>query len=125
MVSCGQQGEVADISLLNGYWTIEKVVFPDGSEKEYSLSPTIDYFELRDTSGFRKKVQPQLNGTYTTSNDAINFSLKVSGEQYHMVYYNESESWEEQLAALDSLNMVLVSDGKITYHYARFQPLLD
>ena len=125
MVSCGQETEVTDPSLINGYWTIEKVVFPDGSEREYTLSPTIDYFELRDTMGFRKKVQPQLDGTYITSDDAINFDLQVSEGQYHMIYRNETESWREKLSALDSLKMILVSDGKITYHYTRFQPLLD
>ncbi|HUH45768.1 MAG TPA: lipocalin family protein, partial [Arenibacter sp.] len=60
---------------LNGYWEIEKVTFPDGSEKKYTISTSIDYIEIQDQKGFRKKVQPNLSGTYDTSDDAEPFSL--------------------------------------------------
>lgn len=59
-----------DLKNLNGYWEIEKVTFPNGETKDYSVSTTIDYIELKDGGGFRKKVQPRFNGTFETSNDA-------------------------------------------------------
>ena len=36
-----------DLKNLNGYWEIEKVTFPNGETKDYSVSTTIDYIELK------------------------------------------------------------------------------
>jgi hypothetical protein len=36
--SCQQEIKSEDISKINGYWEIEKVVFEDGKDKDYKLS---------------------------------------------------------------------------------------
>lgn len=43
-VSCKEAVKVTDVQNLNGYWEIEKVILPDGEDKEYKTSETFDFF---------------------------------------------------------------------------------
>ena len=67
VLSCQQKIKETDISNLNGYWEIEKVELPDGDKKEYKVNETIDFFKIEANKGFRKKVMPQLDGSYLTN----------------------------------------------------------
>ncbi len=111
------------IPQLNGYWEIKKVVFPDGKSKEYQMSTTVDYIQLEGLKGFRKKVQPQLDGTYGTSNDAELFSIMEDGDDLHIHYKNELSEWSETLMKLDEDTFWVVNEAGIQYHYERFQPI--
>lgn len=122
--ACKKQVAWDQIPNLNGYWEIEKVSFPDGSEKKYSLNTTIDYIEINGKQGYRKKVQPKLNGTYDTSNDAEKFTLLEKEGSIGMYYKNEISEWEEKITTIDK-NSFSVSDiEQITYHYKRFKPII-
>ncbi|MDH3796380.1 MAG: hypothetical protein OER83_05865, partial [Flavobacteriaceae bacterium] len=48
LVGCGSKKEPIDLDMLNGYWEIEKVSFPDSSVKTYDISTTIDFFTFGD-----------------------------------------------------------------------------
>ena len=78
MLSCKQKIKEADISNLNGYWEIEKVDLPDGDKKEYKVNETIDFFKIENKKGFRKKVMPQLDGTYLTNDHICSFGKRRS-----------------------------------------------
>ena len=95
----------------------------DGSVKEYTLSPTVDFFQLKDSTGYRKKVQPQLDGTYLTSDDAIGFQLRVTNDRHFLYYSIDEDSWTEEIRLLNSEKLVLVSADEIAYHYVRFKPI--
>ena len=123
MAACEPRLQQEDLNHLNGYWEIEKVIFPDGSVKEYSVSTTIDYIEYNDLSGFRKKVQPNLSGTFTTSDDAEFFRIAVKKDTFIMMYTNEFSQWEEVIRSVDNEEMVLVSQEGVAYFYKRFQPI--
>ena len=51
--ACHQKVTSNDIANLNGYWEIEKVIFSNGSKKEYTYNESYDYFQIKDKSGFR------------------------------------------------------------------------
>ncbi len=123
IASCEPTLKQEDLKHLGGYWEIEKVVFPDGSSREYSLSATIDYFEYEDLKGFRKKVQPNLKGTYTTSDDAEFFEIATKKDIFILRYTNELSQWEEVIKSVDEVGLVLVSQDGVTYFYKRFQPI--
>jgi len=74
-LGCSNSVSKEDLQNLNGYWEIEKVVFPNGETKDFKVSTTIDYIETEMSKGFRKKMQPKFDGTYTTSNDAELFTI--------------------------------------------------
>ena len=117
--SCNQQGKSADIAALNGYWEIDKVVFPGGSDKNYSVNQLVDYFEVKDTKGFRKKLQPKGDGSFLTSDDAQEFEILQDGGSYLIRYRNSMSNWEEEVVELSPEKLVLRSDAGTEYHYKR------
>ena len=121
--ACKEKVDRDHISEMNGYWEIEKVIFPDGSEKEYTISTSIDYIEIKDGKGFRKKVQPKLNGTYDTSNDAEPFSLIEKNGNFSMHYKNAMSEWEEKITDLSKNRLALSSQEGISYLYRRYEAI--
>src|SRR5690606_5616410 len=89
--------EQGDLHYLNGYWEIQQVDFPDGTSKDYTLNPTIDFISLQDGEGFRKKMRPSFNGTYATSRDTEYFTLATKPGEFLMQYKKGGGSWEETL----------------------------
>ena len=123
LLGCNPKIQKEDLKHLNGYWEIAEVEFADGQTKEYGISTTIDYIELNVMSGFRKKVQPQLNGSYKTSDDAENFKIIEKDEVLIIVYGEGRQQWEEEVITLnENLFSVRNQDGKI-YRYKRYEPL--
>ena len=118
-LSCGQDPNDQKTHLA-GYWVIEKAEMPDGTEKLFQLSTTIDFIEVTGDSGVRKKVQPKIDGSFLTNDAAEKFNLKVENDSLHMYYETPFDSWKETvLQARDSVLVVLNRDGKI-YSYRKF-----
>lgn len=122
-VACQSEVSKEDLKQLNGYWEIKTVVFPDGTTKEYKSSSTVDYFEIENLKGFRKKVQPKLNGTYDTSNDAELFTIVKKERGFQMVYKNELSEWSETLLSLHETSFSVVNKEGVRYDYNRFEPI--
>ena len=76
--ACQQKVTPNDIAYLNGYWEIEKVVFSNGSKKEYTYNESYDYFQIKENSGFRKKVMPQLDGRFLVNNQIEKIKITFS-----------------------------------------------
>lgn len=55
LVGCRNKVNKLDLPHLNGYWEIKEVTFPDGSKKEYTVNTSIDYIEVKEHEGFRKR----------------------------------------------------------------------
>lgn len=111
--------------MLNGYWEIEEVLFPDGNSKKYSINTTIEYIEYDNKSGFRKKVQPRLDGTFITSDDAESFEIVEKNNKFIVLYKNELSQWEEEIRTLSAEKLVLASKEGVVYYYKRFEGVLD
>ncbi len=125
LTGCNKAISKSDLGLLEGYWEIEEVAGADGSSRKYGLNATIDYIHLDDGMlGYRKKVQPQLDGSFITSDDAAGFEIFEKDGAFIMVYKSAGQEWSEQLIKLDTLAFSVVSAENITYHYKRFQPLV-
>ncbi|MDC7995553.1 lipocalin family protein [Altibacter sp. HG106] len=120
-VSCGSEDPETMIPYIEGYWEIKEVTLDDGSVKSFRVNTTIDYIERTDREGFRKKLQPNLDGSFRTSNLAESFTLSISEDSLRMHYTTPYDSWTETvLQAEDSLLQVLNRDGKI-YTYQKFR----
>ena len=112
-----------DLHFLNGYWEISEVEFPDGSIKEYGMNTSIDFIQLKEEKGYRKKMKPQFDGTYDTSKDMENFEVSDINETFTLRYKNEFSEWEEKLVQLDSVSFSVINQEGITYRYERFEPI--
>jgi len=122
-MACAEKISVSDLNHINGYWEIVKVEFPNGEIKDYDINTTIDYFEYENMKGFRKKVQPALDGSYATSSDAESFRINERDDLFWMSYQNDLSSWEEQIEVISESILVVKNKEDISYHYKRFEPI--
>lgn len=121
--ACNKSISDADINKLNGYWEIEKVVFPDGTQKEYAINETFDYFDVKNNKGFRKKVMPQLNGTFIANESLEKINIRKEQDKYFIYYTTDFSKWKEELLAVSDEELVLINDAKKEYHYKKAEPI--
>ena len=119
VLSCKQKITDADISNLNVYWEIEKVELPDGDKKEYKVNETIDFFKIDGNKGFRKKVMPQLDGTYLTNDIQEDIVIAVKDGDATIQYKTTYASWKEEIIELTKDKLVVKNEQDLEYHYKR------
>ena len=119
--SCGNS--VGKPELLNGYWEIRAVEFPDGQQKEYLANSTVDFFQLTGREGFRKKVHPQANGTFQTSDDAAPLRIVQQEGTVFLLFEQEEGSWQEEVLKLTDSELITRHDNGLKYTYERHNPL--
>lgn len=113
----------ADLPYLNGYWEIAEVEFPEGITQQYPINPSVDFIYLEMGKGFRKKMQPRVNGTYSASQEVISFTIKPVAHTFILQYKNDFSSWEETLIQLDSTTFSVRNNEDVLYSYKRFNPI--
>ncbi len=118
-LSCKQKITEADLSNLNGYWEIEKVELPDGDKKEYKVNETIDFFKIEANKGFRKKVMPQLDGTYLTNDVQEDVTVVLKDGDASLQYKTTYASWNEEIIELTKDKLVVKNEQEIEYFYKR------
>lgn len=104
---------------LNGYWEIKSVTLPGGKEKEYTASPTVDYFEIKGNKGFRKKVMPQVDGTYMASDSSEDITLTEKDGKTYLDYSTKFAKWQEELVSVNDDALVIKNAHGIEYHYIK------
>ena len=118
-LSCKQKITEADLSNLNGYWEIEKVELPDGDKKEYKVNETIDFFKIEANKGFRKKVMPQLDGTYLTNDIQEDVIVVIKDGNASLQYKTTYAYWKEVIIELTKDKLVVKNQQEIEYYYKR------
>ena len=112
------------LEFVNGYWEIEQVTFPNGDEKEYKFNEMIDYIQINDDKkGFRKKVKPNLDQTFSTSNHQEYIEAKIENDSLNLYYKTPFNSWKETVLSANDKQLTIVLKNNVTYTYKRFQPL--
>ncbi len=125
IASCQQNDPEAQLKNLDGYWEIDRVEVEKDSVIKYGMSPYIDYIEMKDSTGFRKKLKPELNGEFSTTENEEKISAKIEDRKLILEYSTPYASWQEEvLEANDKSLVVINSDGK-TYYYKRFESVIN
>lgn len=122
LMSCKEKVKPEDVAKINGYWEIEKVNLPDGNEKNYKVNSTVDYFEVKNDSGFRKKVMPQLDGKYLVNDEYEKVKVVLEDEKVFLKYSTEYSEWKEELLEISDEKMVVKNEAEIEYEYKRPTP---
>jgi len=122
-VSCQQKIKPADIAKINGYWEIEKVVFDKGEDKDYKMNESYDFFEIANNKGIRKKVMPQLNGTFLVNDAFEKVVVRFDKDKVYLDYVTDYAKWSEELVALSDKELVLKNAEKKEYHYKKTGPI--
>lgn len=122
-VSCKQEIKPADIAKLNGYWEIEKVVFDKGEDKDYGMNESFDFFEIKNNKGIRKKVMPQFDGTFLTSDSFENVSVRFKDDMVFLDYKTDYAKWSEELISISDKELVVKNQENKEYHYKKAGPI--
>ncbi|QBN18443.1 lipocalin family protein [Flavobacterium nackdongense] len=123
-VSCQQKINPSAISKINGYWEIEKVVFEEGEDKNYTVNESYDYFEIdANNNGFRKKVMPQLDGTFVVNDTQENLKIRFANDKVFFDYNTPYAKWSEELIAVSEEKLVFKNTEDKEYHYKKATPI--
>tara|TARA_B110000037_G_scaffold84468_1_gene100308 strand:+ start:251 stop:673 length:423 start_codon:yes stop_codon:yes gene_type:complete len=122
ITDCKSPIKEREISSLEGYWEITKVVFQDGTTKPYIVNTTVDYIGIEGLNGYIKKMKPGLDGRYQTSNKAAQFKLLLRNEVWEMHFEGDLNS-TLSLLELDSLEYAVKDQGQVRYYYKRYEPI--
>ncbi|WP_271765876.1 lipocalin-like domain-containing protein [Aquimarina algiphila] len=121
--SCTTTNPKENIQHINGYWEIKKVQLKDGSEKEYNFNQSIDFFEVNDSVGIRKKVQPKLDGGFIITKDSETFSLAIKNDSLRIHYKTSLATWTETIISVKENQMVIQNETGNVYFYNRYQKI--
>ena len=120
LVGCKQQIQSTDIPNINGYWEIEKVVFDEGEDKEYSANQNYDYFQIdKNNQGIRKKVAPQLDGTFLVDDSFEKVRVRFQDDKAFLDYATPYMKYTEEIIALTADELVVLNAQKKEYHYKK------
>lgn len=125
MLLCSCQEDKNDINIndINGYWEIVQAQNPYGKSVIYSINTQVDYFEVEDSLGFRKKMKPDLNGNYTTSKALEKFEWYIENDSLKLDYTTPYDSWTEVILELNDSLMLVINQNKFLYTYKKFEPI--
>ncbi|MBF2707549.1 lipocalin family protein [Flavobacterium soyangense] len=124
LVSCQQKILPSDISKINGYWEIEKVVFDQGKDKNYTINESYDYFEIgKNNTGFRKKVMPQLDGTFLVNDSQEAVAVHFKNDKVFFDYATPYAKWSEELITVSKDKLVFKNAENKEYHYKKAAPI--
>lgn len=122
-MSCSKNPE-SYIEHLSGYWEIDEVILPDGSKRDYNFSDTIDYISITDSlTGFRKKLKPNFDGTYLTSDDAEALRLVIENNNLNIYYKTPYSEWKETVLKASENELIIQNKDNMRYIYRRYEPL--
>ncbi len=119
LASCKQKIAEKDLLKINGYWEIEKVILSDGEEKEYKINETIDYFEIKNNQGFRKKVVPQFDGKYMVNDQKEDIKIVEKDQSFFINYTTPYGNWTEEILEISDEKLVLKNQHDLEYHYKK------
>lgn len=126
MAACSDKDPQEQIKNLNGYWQIEKVEIEKDSVIEYQLSQLIDYIEITDSTGFRKKLKPKIDGSFiNVSNDSEKVTAKVEDNSLFLYYETPFDEWKEEVLEATEDELVVLNRDDKKYYYQRYKPLLS
>jgi hypothetical protein len=123
LVGCKNKIVPEDVTKLNGYWEIEKVDLADGEDKNYKINESYDFFAMKNNEGIRKKVMPQLDGTFIVNDSYENVLVRFDKDKVYLDYATDFAKWSEELIALTDDELVVKNAEKKEYHYKRTGPI--
>lgn len=123
-ISCQQKITPLDVFKVNGYWEIEKVSFNQGEDKNYTLNESYDYFEIeKNSTGFRKKVSPQLDGTFLVNKTQETIKIRFEKDRVYFDYTTPYDKWSEELIMISKDKMILKNLEDKEYHYKKTEAI--
>ena len=123
VLGCARNNPQEQLQHLNGYWEIKEVKTEGGKEREYSFSEQVDYIELEDSTGFRTKVLPRIDGTFATTDSRETVTAHITNDSLYLKYSTTYDTWQEVVLKADGEELKMRNAQGITYTYKKFEPI--
>lgn len=121
--ACEEKQQAIDMQNINGYWEIVQAQNPYGKNVIYNINTTVDYFEVKDSIGFRKKLKPDLSGNYKTSKALERFTWRKENDTIRLNYKTPFDEWSVDLLRLNDSLMLIKNKNNFLYTYKRFEAI--
>src|SRR5690606_20828499 len=108
---------------ISGYWEIEEVTSAAGESKAFTMNMLVDYIEINNSEGFRKKVAPQPDGTFNITDDAEKIEVKTEKNQVQLLYSTPFDQWTETVLKADEHQLIVKNEDGIIYTYRRYEQI--
>ncbi len=126
LIACNPSVKKDELQQLNGYWEIKKVQKENEKPRVYKFNETVDFIKLdKNLEGFRKKVNPKLDGSFTTTKDKEKLEISMQNDSVYLHYRTEMDDWKEALIHLEEDKFTVENQKGIRYTYKRFKGYLD
>jgi len=110
---------------INGYWEIAQIETVNGEVREFAISQNIDFFDINENGkGIRKKVQPNISGTFTTSKTSENIDVLSDKKLLTLQYSTALDTWTETVQKATENELILINEAGIIYTYRKYKPLV-
>lgn len=96
----------------------------EGVKKEFSISQNIDFIEIQNGKGIRKKVQPDVMGNFKTSDASENIDVEIKDDKLILNYSTAFDTWTETVLSVSEVKLKVENENGNTYTYRRYQPLI-
>lgn len=125
--SCKQESPDEILAHISGYWEIDEVTSPEGESKTFTMNMVVDYIEIDNKQGFRKKVAPQPDGTYLVNDDAEAILVEIQDNKVQLLYSTPFDQWTETVVKANENQLVVKNTEGTKYSYKRFEniPLIE
>ncbi|PHR95823.1 MAG: hypothetical protein COA80_09870 [Leeuwenhoekiella sp.] len=123
VLGCARNNPQEQLQHLNGYWEIKQVETPGGKEREYSFSEQVDYLEIQDSTGFRTKVLPRIDGSFVTTDSREAVTARIKNDSLYLEYSTNYDTWQEVVLKADEEELQVRNARGITYTYKKFEPI--
>ena len=123
-LSCNQDKKSIDLTHLNGYWEIDRVVNPSGEEKKYGFNEYVDFFKTEGNIGFRSKVKPQFGGKYKSNAQKITYRINTNNDSIFISYGNDSNTWNDLIIEATDQQICLQNKQGSLYYYRPYTPII-
>lgn len=123
ITACNRQDPKEQIKYIDGYWEIKRVEIPPDSVVEYEFNETLDYLDLKGTTGFRKKVRPQLDGSFLVTENSEEIEARFEDGELFIYYTTPYDTWKDRVIHAEEDQIKLENERGYIYHYQRYSPI--
>lgn len=118
-ISCSSDSD-KKLELLDGYWNIDTVTLPDGSEKEFPFSNHMDHFEVEGLNGVKHRVSPTYDGGFVNYGSPVYFKWQENEDELILIFKEGDNSYQQSVEEVTTTDLELKHENGTIYSYKRY-----
>ena len=104
---CKDAIKPANLNKLNGYWKIDFITHKNETFHLKGAAKLVDFYEISNQNGVRKKVQPKFDNKFSVTEDLNNFKIVFEGNDCFMKFETRWDQWQEKIVILNNDKLIL------------------